>query len=320
MAETDAGAPPKDPPAPVPARDAATIMLVRDGDHGLEVCMLRRHLDSDCVGGAFVFPGGKVDEADRSELARTVCAGRSDEQASEIVGVGSGGLAFFVAALRECFEEAGILLAYPAGATGGDLYRPQDDEGVSRLARFRAQVNAGRVGFLEACQKAGVSLAVDRVLYFSHWITPEPAPKRYDTRFFTACVPPGQTAIHDDFETVETVWIRPTDALERSEAGEFDLIFPTIKNLQAISRFHTPAELMDAAEAAEHVPAVLPRVISDGNGVRIVLPGDPDYEQAVGSWVPRSAADLTSDQVGEAVRGIGSDGRIRRDQARIDRD
>jgi 8-oxo-dGTP pyrophosphatase MutT (NUDIX family) len=313
MAEGDAEAPPKDAPAPIPARDAATIMLVRDGESGLEVCMLRRHLDSDFVGGAFVFPGGKVDSDDRSELARAVCAGRSDEQASEILGVESGGLAFFVAALRECFEEAGILLAYPAGATGGDLYRPHDDEAESRLARFRVGVNAGRVGFVEACQKAAVSLAVDRVLYFSHWITPEPAPKRYDTRFFTACVPPGQTAIHDDYETVETVWIRPSDALERSEAGEVDLIFPTIKNLQAISRFSTSAELLDAAEAAEHVPAVLPRVISDGNGVRIVLPGDPDYEKAIGSWVPGSPADLTTEQVADTIRGIGSDGRIRRD-------
>src|ERR1700677_5099939 len=160
MSEQQAGAPPKDAPAPVPARDAATIMLVRDGEDGLEVCMLRRHLDSDFVGGAFVFPGGKVDSDDRSELARTVCAGRSDEDASELLGVDSGGLAFFVAALRECFEEAGILLAYPAGQTGGDLYRPNDADGESRLARFRVELNAGRVGFLEACQSAGVNLAV----------------------------------------------------------------------------------------------------------------------------------------------------------------
>ena len=164
-------------------------MLVRDGEQGLEVCMLKRHLDSDFVGGFFVFPGGKVDEDDRSELARTVCAGRTDEEASEILGLESGGLSLFVAALRECFEEAGILLAYRAGATGGDLYRPDGENAEARLARFRAEVNANRVGFLEACERAGVSLAVDRVFYFSHWITPEPAPKRYDTRFFTACVP-----------------------------------------------------------------------------------------------------------------------------------
>ena len=300
---------------PVPARDAATIMLVRDSTDGLEVCMLRRHLDSDFVGGAYVFPGGKVDEEDRSELAQTVCAGRSDAQASAILDVGSGGLAFFVAALRECFEEAGILLAYPAGATGGALYRPQDEAAEARLARFRVEVNAKRVGFLEACERAKVLLAVDRVLYFSHWITPEPAPKRFDTRFFLACVPPGQTAIHDDYETVETVWVRPQEALDRNDAGEFDLIFPTVKNLQAISRFASADALIEAAAAVEQVPAVLPRVISDGNGARIVLPGDPDYEKAVGTWNPTAASGgLTPEQVQAAVRSVGSDGRVRRDE------
>jgi 8-oxo-dGTP pyrophosphatase MutT (NUDIX family) len=297
----------------VPARDAATIMLVRDSQDGLEVCMLRRHLNSDFVGGAFVFPGGKVDDADRSDLARSVCAGRTDEEASEILGVESGGLALFVAALRECFEEAGILLAYPTGSTGGDLYRPQDEDAEGRLAHFRAQVNAKQVSFLEACTRSKVSLAVDRVLYFSHWITPEMAPKRFDTRFFTACVPPGQTAIHDDFETVETVWINPTDALARSEAGEFDLIFPTIKNLQAISRFDTATELLDAAAAAQSVPAVLPRVVSDSLGVRIVLPGDPGYEDLIVPAGARPAAEMTSEEVSEVIRNIGTDGRIRSD-------
>jgi len=307
--------PPSAPkPAPVPARDAATIMLVRDSADGLEVCLLRRHLDSDFVGGAFVFPGGKVDDADRSELAQTVCAGRSDEQSSELLGVESGGLAFWVAALRECFEEAGILLAYPAGETGGDLYRPHDKAAESRLAHFRVEVNAGRVSFLEACRRANVTLAVDRVLYFSHWITPEMAPKRYDTRFFTACVPPGQTAIHDDFETVETVWIRPADALSRHEDGEFELIFPTIKNLEAIGRFSTSKELLDAAAAAENVPAVLPRVVSDGHGVRIVLPGDPAYEDSIGSQLDGTVSEATGMDVSSIIRNIGTDGRIRTDE------
>jgi 8-oxo-dGTP pyrophosphatase MutT (NUDIX family) len=298
---------------PVPTRDAATIMLVRDAAGGFEVCMLKRHLDSDFVGGAFVFPGGKVDEGDRSELAKTVCAGRTDAQASELLGVPSGGLGFFVAALRECFEEAGILLAYPAGETDGPLYRPRDDSAEKRLAGFRADVNAKTVNFLEACRRAQVTLAVDRVLYFSHWITPEMAPKRFDTRFFVACVPPGQTAIHDDFETVETVWIAPNTALERQAAGEFEIIFPTMKNLQAISRFASTTELLDAAAAAESVPAILPRVVSDGNGVRIVLPGDPGYEDSVPPVPAKPATEMTAEEVSNTIRSIGQDGRIRRD-------
>ena len=301
-------------PGPVPARDAATIMLVRDAAESFEVCMLRRHLNSDFVGGAFVFPGGKVDEADRSELAKTVCAGRTDAQASELLDVVSGGLAFFVAALRECFEEAGILFAYPAGSTGGDLYQPRDAAATSRLSGFRKDVNAKRVSFLEACRRSDVSLAVDRVNYFSHWITPEMAPKRFDTRFFVAHLPPGQTAIHDDFETVETVWISPAEALARGEAGEFDIIFPTMRNLKAISRFKTTTELLEAAAAAESVPAVLPRVVSDGNGVRIVLPGDPGYEEAVAQQASRPTTELTSEEISATIRSIGSDGRIRRDE------
>ena len=126
---------------------------------------------------------------------------------------------------------------------------------------------------------------------------PSLRPKRFDTRFFVACVPPGQTAIHDDYETVETVWIRPHEALDRNDAGEFDLIFPTVKNLEAISRFSTSEALIEAAAAVEHVPAVLPRVISDGHGARIVLPGDPDYEHAVGTWVPTPESDLSPAQV-----------------------
>jgi 8-oxo-dGTP pyrophosphatase MutT (NUDIX family) len=288
-------------------------MLVRDGSDGLEVCMLKRHLNSDFVGGAFVFPGGKVDDEDRSELAQVVCAGRSDAEASTLLGVDSGGLGFFVAGLRECFEEAGILLAYPAGHTGGNLYSPKDDAAESRLAKFRGDVNAKRVSFLEACQRANVTLAVDRVLYFAHWITPELAPKRYDTRFFVAAVPPGQTAIHDDYETVETVWIRPPDALARADSGEFELIFPTLRNLQAISRFATAEELLDAAAAVESVPTVLPRVVSDGLGVRIVLPGDPGYEDAIGAVPDRPATELTAEEVSAAISRIGSDGRMRPD-------
>ena len=142
-----------------------------------------------------------------------------------------------------------------------------------RLAARRVELNAGTVGFLDACRSEGLRLAADRVHYFSHWITPEPAPKRYDTRFFVTALPPGQVPIHDDHETVDTVWVRPDEALARARAGEFDLIFPTIKNLEAIARFATSAELLAAAAAVERVPTVLPRVVVDERGFRILLPG-----------------------------------------------
>ena len=175
-------------------------------------------------------------------------------------------------------------------------------------------MNAGTVGFLDACRAEGLCLAVDRVHYFSHWITPEPAPKRYDTRFFVTALPPGQVPVHDDHETTDTVWVRPDDALARAKAGEFDLIFPTMKNLEAISRFTTSGELLAAAAAVERVPTVLPRVVADERGFRILLPGDPGYDEAVGHAGADAAPgrSMTADEVGAIVRTIGADGRAER--------
>ena len=305
---------------PIAARDAATIMLVRDAQSeagpALEVCMLQRHLNSDFVGGAYVFPGGKVDDDDRTPAAEEACALRSDAEASDMLGVDSGGLAFWVAALRECFEEAGVLLAYRADGSTGDhtVLEAPDLDTRGRLAALRVALNAGDVRFLEACRDEGLRLATDRVHYFSHWITPEPAPKRYDTRFFVAALPPGQEPIHDDHETVDTVWVRPDEALARARAGEFDLIFPTMKNLEAISRFATSGDLLAAAAAVERVPTVLPRVVADERGFRILLPGDPGYDEAVGD--PGGAAagrsSMTPSELGAIVRTIGADGRSER--------
>ena len=303
--------------SPVPARDAATIMLVRDGagpqGPALEVCMLRRHLDSDFVGGAYVFPGGKVDDDDRSAAAGHATTGRTDTEASTLLGVAGGGLAFWVAAMRECFEEAGVLLAYEGEASARrlliELASPQARH---RLAGLRQELNGGRIGFLELLRAEGLRLAADQVLYFSHWITPEGAPKRYDTRFFVAALPPGQVPVHDEHETTDTVWVRPPEALARAAAGEFDLIFPTMKNLEAIGRFATAGELLAAASAVEHVPTVLPRVVADRRGFRILLPGDPGYDEALGGIDVSVAASATTSEVGAAVRSVGIDGRSKR--------
>ncbi|HUO48459.1 MAG TPA: hypothetical protein VMU09_06470 [Acidimicrobiales bacterium] len=296
-----------------PARDAATIMLVRDSAAGsLEVCMVRRHIESDFVGGAYVFPGGKVDEEDRGEDATASCVGRDDAQASTLLGVARGGLAFWVGALRECFEEAGVLFCYPQGAAPGSPLVDATDPAVhSRLVAMRAALAAaGRnADFLAACAAEGLSLAVDRVHYFSHWITPEGAPKRYDTRFFVAALPPGQVAVHDDHETVDTVWVDPADALARAAAGELEIIFPTMKNLEAISRFATAGDLLDAALAIEKVPTVLPRVVVDERGFRILLPGDDGYDEAI---MPPQQRATTAAEVSEAIRSIGLDGRAER--------
>jgi 8-oxo-dGTP pyrophosphatase MutT (NUDIX family) len=265
---------------PLVPRDAATIMLVRDaviGSGAMQVLMLRRNSQSAWVGGAHLFPGGAVDPEDGSEATAQVCAGRDDAEASRILGIEHGGRSFFVAAVRECFEEAGILLAL----AGGEPLSFADAEVARRFVEHRRQLNADETSLAGICALEDVELDLDRVCYFSHWITPEGAPRRYDTRFFVGVVPDAQEALHDDSEVVASTWIEPAEALARHHAGELDLMFPTMKNLEAISRFGTAADLIAAAGAAA-VPEILPRLTVEGEGVRILLPGDEGYEGATG--------------------------------------
>ncbi len=278
-------APPSASRRAVPVRDAATVMLVRDaaGGDGIEVFMLRRNLQSDFVGGAYVFPGGAVDDHDRHDELDEVCQGRSDADASRRLGLERGGLAFWVAAIRECFEEAGVLLAYDAGGAPVRFDDPAVDE---RFRLHREALDRGERRLVEICEAEGLRLAVDRMYYFSHWITPEGAPRRYDTRFFVARAPEAQAPLHDDREVIAHLWISPAEALARYEAGELELIFPTMRSLVSLSRFATTDELMAAAAATDEVPAILPRIVEEGGGYRIVLPGDPAYDQVVSAVLP----------------------------------
>ncbi len=271
----------------VPVRDAATVMLVRDGADGLEVFMLRRNLESTFVAGAYVFPGGAVDPEDADDPALDeLCVGRTDAEASRSLGADHGGLAYWVAAIRESFEEAGVLLAHTAD---GEFVSFADDVVEERFDGHRADVHAGRVRLAEICRAEGLTLAVGELHYFSHWITPKGPPRRFDTRFFVCRAPDEQEPLHDDGETVASLWTRPADALAAHQRGELDLILPTIRNLQAIGRFDTTEELLAAAAAVDEVPTMLPVVTevpaSDeargGGGIRILLPGDDGYDEAL---------------------------------------
>jgi 8-oxo-dGTP pyrophosphatase MutT (NUDIX family) len=262
-------------PSAVELRDAATVLLLRDAADGLEVFMLRRNLQSDFVGGAYVFPGGAVDPADREADLETICEGRSDADASRRLGVDAGGLAFWVAAIRESFEEAGVLLAYDDAGHTVDL---DDLAGAERWAAHRTAVDGGTLRMADLCAREHLRLAVDGMHYFGHWITPEGAPRRYDTRFFLGAAPEKQTPLHDDHEVIANTWVRPADALARAESGDWVLLPPTVSSLQAIARFDTTAEALAAATEIVDVPAILPRVIAVDGGMRIVLPGDDAYD------------------------------------------
>jgi len=259
----------------VELRDAATVLILRDGAEGLEVFMLRRNLNSDFVGGAYVFPGGAVDPEDREADLEPLCRGRSDADASRRLGIERGGLAFWVAAIRESFEEAGVLLAY---GPDGDIVDLDDEVGVERWAEHRTAVDTGARRLIEVCATEDLRLAVDGIHYFGHWITPEGAPRRYDTRFFLTAAPARQTPLHDNHEVIANEWLRPADGIARQESGELTMMPPTLASLRGISRFETAADALAAATEITDVPTILPRVISVDGGVRIVLPGDPDYD------------------------------------------
>ena len=276
----------------VTLRDAATVMLIRDavdedGGDAIEVCMLRRNLASEFVAGVYVFPGGSVDPDDRGREAEELSRGLTDAEASAILGVESGGLSFWVAALRECFEEAGVLVAEPLGPGGSDpgggdaLLDTTDPEVGRRFAAYRDAVNEGSLRLLDVCRAENLRLATDTVHYVSHWITPDLAPRRYDTRFFVTAAPAGQTASHDDGETIATIWVRPAQALASEVAGDIELLPPTIANLRSIEGFTSTAEVMAWARAITEVITILPVVLIEDGRVLILRPGDEGYEDAL---------------------------------------
>lgn len=260
-------------PGSVPVRDAATVMLLRDGVDGLEVCMLQRNLNSDFVGGAYVFPGGGVDPDDADDEVLSVCEGRTDDAASRLVGAQSGGLSFWVAAVRESFEESGVLLA---AHSDGTVVSFEDPSTAERFAGHRAEVDSGRRRLAAICREEDLRLTVGDIHYFSRWVTPLGAPRRYDTRFFVAAAPAGQEALHDDREVIGTRWLTPRVALEDHRAGRMTMIFPTVRTMVALSQFEAASQVLGHAATQARVDAVLPMMRDEGGGLRLILPGDPE--------------------------------------------
>jgi 8-oxo-dGTP pyrophosphatase MutT (NUDIX family) len=251
-------------------------MLVRDApdaSRGVEVFMLRRNLSSVFVAGAHVFPGGAVDTDDRSDVVQALVAGVDDPSASARLGRDHGGIAFWIAAIRESFEEAGVLLA--RDATTGEHAPPQV---VERLGGARAAVAEGRHSFADLVREAGLVLDGGCLRVFGHWITPSPAPRRYDTWFFVAPAPDGHAYAHDETETIASEWVRPADALEQARRKELELIYPTYCSLEALSRFETTHELFDAVDAAWREPRGALREVVGARAWQVRLPGDDDGE------------------------------------------
>jgi glyoxylase-like metal-dependent hydrolase (beta-lactamase superfamily II)/8-oxo-dGTP pyrophosphatase MutT (NUDIX family) len=267
---TDAVSPPS-PSAARPPRPAATIVVVRDGAQGIEVLLSRRAERGDHNSGAWVFPGGIVDPGDRE--AHDCCAGLDGAAASAQLGLPAHGLDYYIAAVRECFEESGLLFATDAG---GELVGLHDAIGT-RLAGWRGPLHRNERTLGDMCREFGLTLALDRLAYLSHWLTPLARPKRFDTRFFIAAAPLSQTAAFDGTEMVEQLWLRPAEALAR--ASELKLMTPTQKTLELVGRYDTVDALLAWARAPREVALIMPRVANGRQGMRPVLPDEPAFAE-----------------------------------------
>ena len=257
------------------ARPAATVLSLRDGPEGYEVLMLRRNLNSDFVGGAYVFPGGGLDEADAGSAAQRLAFGLDDAEASLRLGLEVGGLAYYVACLRELFEEAGLLVACD---DTGQPFRFASTAVVHRLAAHRRAVNASTMAFVEMMDLETTLLDMRGLAYLAHWVTPVGPPRRFDTRFFVALAPNDQTAACDEGETIADQWVRPVDALAAHARGDLEMIFPTIRNLQAIAHFDTARDVLDYANSLALIPRIEPRVIDRNGEIVVLIPGDDGFE------------------------------------------
>lgn len=227
-------------------RLAATVLLLQDTREGPEVFMMKRPGSGDFP-DLHVFPGGKVDDQDLLEAQVSGC---TETEANELLGLQAGGLRYWVAAIRECFEEAGVLLA----RRDNHFLSLKDPQEVERFESYRQALIDGEMTMADLCAREDLILAADCLLYFSHWLTPEAAPRRFDTRFFVARMPGGQDTQAHASETADDHWIRPQLALDEATEGRWQMISPTLISLAAIAEQKSAAAIFEGVSAEEHLP------------------------------------------------------------------
>jgi len=250
------------PPTPIPS---STVMLLRDDRGVLEVFMVERHHQIDFASSALVFPGGKVDPADRDPALRARCSGCDD--------LDDEAFAVRVAAVRETFEECGVLLARGRGETAllpESRVRPLE-------TRYRSDLLSRATTLGAIAEAHDLELALDEMVPFAHWITPAFMPKRFDTHFYLVPAPRDQVAAHDGEESVDSLWIAPTIAIEDAIAKRRMIIFPTLRNLIKLARSASVAEAIERARS-EPVVTVLPTVGRGENGPVIRIPIEAGYD------------------------------------------
>lgn len=259
-------------PASVPIVPAATVMVVDDRPD-LQVLMVRRTDRVVFGSGMWVFPGGRVD-ADDADSFHHLVDGIDDAAASTDLGVPEGGLAFWVAAVRETFEEAGVLLAHREGST--TPVHLGDPSTAARFADLRDDLNRGARSFVDIVVAERLRLVLDDVHYVARWVTPLGPPRRFDARFFVAHPPPHQEPSHDDGELVDWKWVRPAEALRANREGAFAMMSPTRRMLRSLAAFPSAGDVMDAAR--RRLPWHRARALrTDDGGHDLVMPGEHGY-------------------------------------------
>ncbi len=227
-----------------PIRPAATVILVRDAAVDYEIFMLKRTSKAAFAGGMYVFPGGRVDGDDHLHKYDSVRVGPSEPQQAQAAALGFEWRGYWIAGIRESFEEAGLLLAY---TEDGELLSYDDVQVRTRLDGYRGPLHSGELSLFEICQRENLKLAVDRIHFYNRFVTPLGRPRRFDTRFFVAEAPGEQTGKHDEKETVDSIWISPREALERNKNQEFDLMNVTRIQLERLAEYDSRSAVLNMA-------------------------------------------------------------------------
>lgn len=247
------------------------MLVLRDGARGMEVLLMRRpERDNDFRSGACVFPGGVLDRSDVD--AHRLCVGLDDASASRRLGLPSGGLDYFVAALRECFEEVGLLFVCTSAGAAVDL-APH----AEALHQWRSRLHRGEARMDELCEAFGWRLDLRDMAYFAHWLTPVTRPKRFDTRFFVRLAPADQQAMPDYGEALELMWLTPDEALDPQRG--LKLLNVTQRTLHDMRGFVGARAAFEHALALRGVVLHFPRPALGRNGPRFVIERDAAYEE-----------------------------------------
>ena len=255
----------------VAPRPASTTLLLRESaiSREIEVFMMVRHHQIEFNSGALVFPGGSVDKGDKEIVARRELHGGGE-------ALDPGALGFRVAAIRETFEESGILLARQQGSHALiDARRAGEIE-----AACRARLCEGKTSFLDVLTENKLWLAMDELVPYAHWITPEGMPKRFDTWFFLAAAPPDQLGAHDGKESTDSIWVSPREALAGGESGRFKLPFPTTRNLIKLGKQGSVAAALEDARG-KPIVTVMPVMTRHNGGRQLVIPREAGYDGEV---------------------------------------